>query len=136
MKNRICRAALVSTCALFAGASIGQDCILPSTQSAPTGGSHANKMCLEGDLAFLADGPGGMRIFDLSDIANPVLLSETTNPGGSLDIAVAGNRAYLATGNDFRIFDVTDPSSPELLGMYEPGSSLAIVINWQHRFHS
>jgi hypothetical protein len=127
MKYRLLEIVFVSILHSVAGTSFAQDCILPSALCSPTGAHHANKMCLEDDLAFLADGAWGMRIFDISDVTNPVLLSATTNPGASRDVAVVGNTAYLATSNDFRIFDVTDPSTPVLLGMYEPGISLAIA---------
>ena len=130
MKASNLRSVIAFTISGLAVSAAAQDCVIMNRLGTPTGGSQlAYKLRLDGDLAILADGANGMRIFDVSDVSNPVLLSATTNPGGSRDVVVSGTTAYLAANNDLRIFDIADPTSPTLIGLYETGSALAVALS-------
>jgi hypothetical protein len=78
---------------------------------------------------------GGNRkfwIFNITDPANPLLLSETTTSDSQYSnvngIIVKGNLAYLAIGQvGLNVYDITDGAHPEIVGHYQtPGSPCGI----------
>ena len=72
---------------------------------------------LHGDLAFVADGPKGLRIIDVSDSANIVEVGFADTPGQAHQVAVAGDYAYVADGEGgLRIIDISVPESPVEVG--------------------
>jgi len=71
---------------------------------------------VSGSLAYVTDGAGGMHIIDVSNPTDPVKLS--TYSGLSDYVVVYGNYAYLGSGNDLEIVNVSDPSNPTLLGSF------------------
>jgi hypothetical protein len=101
---------------------------------------HFSDIAVEGDRAFLtAPGEGNLVVLDVSEppapseIARaevPSVPGETSVPGR---IAVAGGLAFItessSTGIMLRaprlwVFDVDDPSTPELVGTFETGGSV------------
>ena len=92
------------------------------------------------------DLPGGLNhipIIDFTDVDNPVLAADIPVEGGPHDISFSpsGNRAYVASENNHRIYDSTDPKAPVLIsripnnGTYAhgfdptPDGKLAIATN-------
>ncbi|HEV7734526.1 MAG TPA: FG-GAP-like repeat-containing protein [Candidatus Binatia bacterium] len=80
---------------------------------------------LDGSLALVAAGSGGLKVVDVSDVDQPRLVGQTpTRPaGGSLAAAVVarGGRAYVADAAGFalgglRVVDYTDPTTPAVVG--------------------
>lgn len=73
--------------------------------------------------AYVVDGNGTFRIYDITDPTGPIprgVLPLT----GMLDVAVYGNFAFVACGEDgLRVIDVTDPTAPAFVGteFYEVG---------------
>lgn len=67
---------------------------------------------------------GGLRILDVSDPAAPQQISFVDTPGWVEDMAVVGDKVYLAEGGPgvVRVFDVSDPASPVEVQVYETGS--------------
>lgn len=53
-------------------------------------------------------------IIDFTDLEKPVLANDVPNLGGPHDIAfsVDGNRAYVASENNWKIYDSTNPAAP------------------------
>ncbi|RMG53161.1 MAG: hypothetical protein D6723_07605, partial [Acidobacteria bacterium] len=49
-----------------------------------------------GDLAFVADGEGGLRIIDVSDPARPFERGFLDTPDAALGVAVVGDLAFVA----------------------------------------
>src|SRR5262245_22376060 len=76
----------------------------------------------ERPLLFLADIVAGLRIYDVTDPAEPALLSSllpggVTCPSGfySDNVRVLGTRAYLAGGRcGVLVVDVSDPTAPQI----------------------
>lgn len=68
-----------------------------------------------GNLLYVADLFNGWQIVDVTDPTRPRLVS--WDPFYASDVQVAGNRAYLG-GTALRVYDVTNPASPTLLGSY------------------
>jgi hypothetical protein len=78
------------------------------------------------NYVYMASEDGWLDIFDVSDPANPQLVSSThTSMGRANDVYVVGNLAYV-TGDGRRytpgwyldIFDISDASNPTLVGTY------------------
>lgn len=67
--------------------------------------------------AFVATGSHGMAIVDVSEFANPILLSQIDLPGENIDLAVDTrlNLAAVAGRGGLKIVDISDRSQPELL---------------------
>ncbi len=55
-------------------------------------------MALQGNLALLADGTGGLRVVDVGDPTGPVDLGAIDTPGIAADVAAVGDLAYVADG--------------------------------------
>lgn len=94
---------------------------------APAGGqmAHAN------DVLYTA-GFGHLTTIDISTPAVPMQLARV-NANGANDIVLSedGTRAFVA-GNGCMVFDVTDPSMPAELGVYEAGVTFATVAYGTH----
>jgi len=65
------------------------------------------------NLAYFAEGHGGLRIVDYSDPSNPYEIGWCDNVGLMEDIWVDGDHAYVADGNGLLIYDVSDPTNPD-----------------------
>ncbi len=73
---------------------------------------------VEGNYAYIADGEaGGFLIFDISELATPVLVGSVNTPGDALDVFVTDNTAFIADGavGGIQIIDVTDKSNPSII---------------------
>lgn len=72
---------------------------------------------IAGTYAYLSTRASGMKVIDISDPKNPVLVGELDTPGITESITISGNCAYLAEGDDgLAIVDVADPTRPQLIG--------------------
>jgi hypothetical protein len=106
--------------------------------------------------AFVAIGEGGLAVLDVTDPAKPVRVGSYRPPGRTELVRVVGRRAYLATAihagggcelegwrGRLVILDVSDPTSPRLLGVYTTGdaiNSFCVDGDWVflydgHHFH-
>ena len=84
------------------------------------------EVAARGSVAYVAEAPksdpenrlnhlgGGLRIIDVSDPAKPQELSFVDTPGWIEDMAIVGDKIYLAEGGPgaVRVFDVSDPATP------------------------
>lgn len=84
---------------------------------------------VQGDTVYIASGPTGLKIFDISDPAKPRQMSiykAIENPN-STQILTAGNRAYLfeerstasPLSNKICVLDISDPHNPQKLKSIE-----------------
>ena len=80
-----------------------------------TGGA-AEVLVLNGDIAYVASGAAGLVIVDVGDPSSPVVLSTTSTPGTAVGIDYSDNKVFLAAWNDTRVYDVTDPTAPAMIG--------------------
>ena len=75
--------------------------------------SDFRDVCIEGDVAYLADAYGVLHTVDITDPTNPTGLGKDTTPGFAVDVCVVGDFAYVAdlyTG--VQVYNVTDPKHP------------------------
>lgn len=100
----------------FAGHAAAQ------VQLAATGhtnnGGAGYRVIVLGDYAYLANGTDGLRIYDISDPANPHNVGHTNNStaltASFQDLALSGPYAFLANANDgLRVYDVSDATQPK-----------------------
>lgn len=74
-------------------------------------------VAVSGDIACVADGPGGLLILDVADPASPTLQATYDTLSDPTDICVVDGVAYVANGiRGFKTIDVSNPRSPKILG--------------------
>lgn len=75
---------------------------------------------VSGSVAGCAALGSGLDLFDISDPANPTLLSNFDTTGGGVGVFLSDTTAYVADGNaGLQIIDITNPAAPSLLGTYD-----------------
>ena len=93
-------------------------------------GGKTYAAAVQGNYAYVGVGPR-LVILNISNLANPVVVGQTgVLPGFVVDVAVAGNFAYVADGGDgLRIIDVSNPAIPTEVGFYDtPGSAAGVAV--------
>ncbi len=76
---------------------------------------NAHRAKISGNTLYVADLDGGLKIFDVSDMARPLLIYAEIE-GTARDVLIRDNRAYIADGQDgIRILDVGNPMAPKLV---------------------
>ncbi|MBU8870034.1 MAG: T9SS type A sorting domain-containing protein [Gemmatimonadales bacterium] len=89
-------------------------------------------LAIVGGWIFAADAANGIKIWNISNAAKPEVAGTSTGGPSGFDIAVVGDRAYVAgnnssTGDGFSIFDVADPQNPLQVDFVESDFNLAIA---------
>jgi hypothetical protein len=80
-------------------------------------------MARRGEVIFLGGGNLGLCAIDISDPALPDLLVQINEPGPRfLDVAVKRDRLFVCLINGIGVYDISDPSSPELVQYIPVGS--------------
>ncbi|NJN68347.1 MAG: hypothetical protein HC884_17370 [Chloroflexaceae bacterium] len=75
---------------------------------------------VQGSSLYLAEGPYGLRILDVSTPTHPRIVGHYDTRGIAQGIYVEAGRAYVADGPaGLHILDVEDPSAIKLLGSYD-----------------
>jgi hypothetical protein len=88
-------------------------------------GSSASAAAFAGDLAYLPDSDGGLRVLDLRDPTNPVSAGTYQSTGHIDGIALAGDHALLAISDvGIEIVNLDVPTSPTLVATYPTGSEV------------
>jgi hypothetical protein len=84
----------------------------------PLGYDHiALGVALKDNYAFAAD-IAGLTIFNITDPAEPTVLTEYDHPNWCGDVEIDGNYAYLATDEGVEVVNISDPAHPFLVGHY------------------
>jgi hypothetical protein len=85
---------------------------------------------VEGQTAFIAAGPKGLQIVDVSNPLYPSVVGTAGSAGSMKDVVVREGMAYAADGaSGLAVFDVSDPGSPSLVSVFEtPGSAEGVVL--------
>jgi len=110
-----------------------------------TGDNARNVWVEDGILYAVSVGSELMVIYDVADISNPVLLSETEGVRG-VDIRKKGDYIFVSGGHTdpISVWDVSDPENPQCLetlpinghGMYLVGDTLYVCDHSGHKFIS
>ena len=81
-----------------------------------------------GNYAYLADSDFGLRILNIENKSNPVVVGQYKNEGLALDVQVIGNYAYLANGKvGLEIIDISDPTHLEKIGEFNDGDGCSKI---------
>ena len=97
---------------------------------------QARDIAIQDHYAFLAAGPAGLRIVDIS---NPDYLREISHYdtlGTANSVFIDGDKAYIADGeNGLLILDIKNKTSIHLLGAYQsPGSALDVAVKGDYAY--
>jgi hypothetical protein len=94
---------------------------------------EAKEVVVEGSIigqfaqtAYVATGPFGLAVVDVSEFSRPIVLSQLVLAGDARDIAVdsgLGLAAVAAAGGGLHVVNVTDPTAPRLV------RSIAATVN-------
>ncbi|MFE8601976.1 LVIVD repeat-containing protein [Archangium violaceum] len=91
-----------------------------------------NGVWAKGDALYVASGKHGVITFDISNPANPVLTPvQVQEDEDAHTVFVEGNHLY-AMGAPTRIYDISDPRAPRLLGRYEAPGSASYPYSYVH----
>jgi hypothetical protein len=74
-------------------------------------------LAVQNNYAYVVNPGYGFQVIDISNINSPTIA--TSVPLGypvTEGIAVLGNYAYVGAGNELYVFDITTPTSPNLVG--------------------
>lgn len=98
--------------------------------------NHAIDITTSANLAFVADGGAGIKVFDTTAPAGEELVGELDTPGGAVGVAVQADHLYVADlGGGFCIVNVEDPSSPELADCHDTdGEALDVAVQGSHAY--
>ncbi len=74
-------------------------------------------VAVAGGYAYVADANNSIFAIDISNLADPTLVSSCSLPGMALGIKVSGNYAYVADyGDGLQIVDISNPDSMHIVG--------------------
>jgi hypothetical protein len=80
-------------------------------------------LAVEGDMLYVANRRGGIRVIDVSDPLNPWEVG-SDDTEYTQDIYLSYPYAYMAAGGDLRIVDVSEPTNPVLVGVGIPPTEI------------
>jgi hypothetical protein len=91
--------------------------------------TEANGVVLQGDLAFVADGPRGLVILDVSEPNNIRFVGEVDTPGDAKRVVVTESVALVADSiGGLQVIDISNPTSPAIVGaVTTPGTAVDLV---------
>ncbi|WP_040307733.1 IPT/TIG domain-containing protein, partial [Agarivorans albus] len=79
----------------------------------------ASRVFIQNSHAYLAAGDSGMVVIDISDLANPQVVSRVSNVGHVYDISMSGDFVYAVTEDSgVVVVDVTNPISPIVINSF------------------
>src|SRR5205807_9429879 len=88
-----------------------------------------SRLAVQGTLVYGADRAFGLRVFDVTDPAQPVAVGALALPGDPRAVSLTGSLAVVACGTaGVMVVDVSQPQAPVLLGSTATradGSSIA-----------
>jgi hypothetical protein len=94
---------------------------------------HACDVCVVDTILYKAADTDGLKIYDVSDPQNIVLLGSLVNPGYCDCVTVAGDLAFVGFNSypymGLQVIDVSDPYNPVLLGSLTGFSPESIAVS-------
>ena len=70
-------------------------------------------------LLIIMNGEFGFKIMNITDLSNPVTITDIPTAGATKDMALEGNQLTIAMGSDgISRYDLSDPYNPQLLATY------------------
>ena len=113
---------------MVAVSASSQVCELEPLDAVSTPGS-AERSVIVGDIAYVADGPQGLRVIDVSRPGSPRVAAHLNTPGEAVGITLAGDHAYLADGPaGLRVLDISDPAAPTEVAAFDASGYVSDVL--------
>ena len=79
-------------------------------------GSRMYSIDTQGNYAYIANGTGGLLIFETTSPSKPTLVGQNRSIGTAMSVSVVNNYAYVASGRDgVYVLDVSTPTSPTIV---------------------
>ena len=82
-------------------------------------------------IAYVADGPGGLQIIDVSNPSNPILISVYDTFDYASSVSVVNGIAYVAAyyNDGLQMIDVTNPANPTFIKSHPTdGSAFKVTV--------
>ena len=80
---------------------------------------RARALCLVGETLYVADGPGGLLVADVSNPSDPRAIGKRGLPDMARDVVAIEGHAFVANGdNGLVVVDVSDPSAPSPISTF------------------
>lgn len=80
-------------------------------------------IAVSGDYAYIASGPAGLQVVDITDINNPALAASQPLAGNTVKLSLQGNQILVATeSGGVQIVDISNPLAPVLLSTFQQPS--------------
>jgi hypothetical protein len=99
----------------------------------PTGGNY---VAVSGDYYYAAQDGEGLVIANVSDQNNPTLVTRYKPAGLSIGpIAVQGNYTYLSTSQGLKIVNVSNPSSPGIVGSLGGFGEGGVIVSGNYAYY-
>ncbi len=88
------------------------------------------------NIAYVAQGEGGLGIYDISTATDPILIGKYNTEGNAQDVTVVNDIAYVADQHTgLMIIDVSNPASPFLLGSIDTdGRATAVKVRGNYAY--
>lgn len=84
------------------------------SQTLLSGSACANNLAVSGTVAYVVAGTGAVQIFNVANPAAPSSIGTLTTTVNKL--SVSGTRLYVIDDSSLKIYDISTPGSPNLLG--------------------
>jgi hypothetical protein len=93
-------------------------------------GGAANDVAVAGHRLYVAEGPQGVKLFDISDPASPRPVASTQPGGAAVQLALRGDELFVANSDDgLRIYEVCQPTHFIEIGHVDtPGFASAVAV--------
>jgi len=84
---------------------------------------------------YICDGISGLKIWDISDVSQPLVLGQYDTPGYASSVYVSGIHAHVADADGgLIIIDVTDPSRPQKVSHHEMTTACHVFVSDNYAF--
>lgn len=94
---------------------------------------QARDLAVSGNRAYIADGPNGLRVVDITNPAAPQSLGFLDTPGTAMSVVVSGTLAYLGDWTlGIRVVDITNPAAPVSVGFVDTWAAGGVALAGQH----
>ncbi len=92
---------------------------------------YSGGVYVSGNYAYLAN--SGLYIVDISSPASPIKIDFI--PDGAMDVFVKGKYAYVTEENEMQILDVSNPTSPNVVGVFNLNSSMSNIFVSENKIY-
>ena len=86
--------------------------------------TEAQDIAVARDTAYIAAGCDGLVVVDVADPRRPAQLAARDTPDWATSVALSGTHCFLADGSTLRILDLSQPSAPMEVAVFEPEAGM------------